>query len=417
MPSAKPSLELLRALTEEHVLRALMEHRRLTRAEIAGLTGISKPTISEGVRRLVEMGLVVDTGERSSGRGRAGSYHGLSPSCGAALVVSITPGAVTCECVDAFGDVVARSAVPLEHGAGAYAVERALRVALEQVDAAMTTSGSAGVGRRVRIAVVSAADPVDRITGRLVHLPDAPFLVGDLDPRSLLGDVVEGPVLVDNDVNWAARAEQAAGEAGAVGAAGSADFVYLYLDEGLGCAVVSDGEVRRGHSGLAGEIAHLVTEGPDGRASRLTEVFAQLGLRRGGSTAIDVRRLRARVAEAPTGDPTLEALAAAVSGVLEAAIALTDPAVVVVGGGWGREEAFVAALRRRSAGLTRPVPVAAAVVGDQPQLTGARAAAIDHLRDLIVGVVRRPGTEEDGPVDAPPTHVPSGSPKEVRQAL
>ena len=395
MPSAKPSLELLRALTEEHVLRALMDHRQLTRAEIAGLTGISKPTISEGVRRLVDMGLVVDTGERSSGRGRAGSYHALSPACGTALVVSITPGAVTCECVDAFGDVVASTAVPLEHGAGAYAVSRALRAALEQVDAAGTTSSSPRVGRGVRIAVVSAADPVDRATGRLVHLPDAPFLVGDLDPRSLLGDVVEGPVLVDNDVNWAARAEQAAGEAGAaasVGAAGSADFVYLYLDEGLGCAVVSDGEVRRGHSGLAGEIAHLVTEGPDGRATRLTEVFAQLGLRREGSTAIDVRRLRVRVAEAPTGDPTLEALAAAVSGVLEAAIALADPAVVVVGGEWGRDEDFVAALRRRSAGLTRPVPVAAAVVGDQPQLTGARAAAIDRLRDLIVGAVRSPGT-------------------------
>jgi len=62
MSSAKPSLDLLRSLTEEHVLRALMDHRRLTRAEIAAVTGISKPTISEGVRRLVEAGLVVDTG-------------------------------------------------------------------------------------------------------------------------------------------------------------------------------------------------------------------------------------------------------------------------------------------------------------------------------------------------------------------
>jgi predicted NBD/HSP70 family sugar kinase len=40
------------------------------------------------------------------------------------------------------------------------------------------------------------------------------------------------------------------------------DFVYLYLGEGLGCAVVSDGEVRRGHAGLAGKISHLITAGP-----------------------------------------------------------------------------------------------------------------------------------------------------------
>ena len=60
------------------------------------------------------------------------------------------------------------------------------------------------------------------------------------------------------------------------------DFVYLFLGEGLGCAVVSDGEVRRGHAGLAGEIAHVVTAGPDGVAMPLTEVFAALGLRRPG---------------------------------------------------------------------------------------------------------------------------------------
>ena len=52
MTAAKPSLDLLRSLTDEHVLRAFLAHGRLTRTEIAGLTGISKPTISESVRRL-----------------------------------------------------------------------------------------------------------------------------------------------------------------------------------------------------------------------------------------------------------------------------------------------------------------------------------------------------------------------------
>lgn len=265
MSSAKPSLDLLRSLTEEHVLRALMEHQRLTRAEVAALTGISKPTISEGMRRLVDAGVVVDTGERASGRGRAGSYYTLAPDCGSALVVGITPHGVVAEAVDAFGAVVAATEVALARDAGVGAVGLA-------VTQAATAVGTRVAGR-LRVAVVSAADPVDRATGRLVHLPDAPFLVGDLDAPSLLAAVVDGPVLVDNDVNWAARAEHGAGEAGAVG--GSRDFVYLYLDEGLGLAVVSDGEVRRGHSGLAGEIAHLTTQGPDGRATRLTEVFAQ----------------------------------------------------------------------------------------------------------------------------------------------
>jgi hypothetical protein len=44
------------------------------------------------------------------------------------------------------------------------------------------------------------------------------------------------------------------------------DYAYLYLDDGMGCAIVSDGEVRRGAGGLAGEVAHLITVGPRGGA-------------------------------------------------------------------------------------------------------------------------------------------------------
>jgi hypothetical protein len=78
---------------------------------------------------------------------------------------------------------------------------------------------------------VSAADPVDRATGRLVHLPDAPFLVGDLDPAEILAAYVDGPVIVDNDVNWAARAER-----DALAATPVSDFAYVFLGEGLGAA-------------------------------------------------------------------------------------------------------------------------------------------------------------------------------------
>ena len=62
---------------------------------------------------------------------------------------------------------------------------------------------------------------------------------------------------MDNDVNWAARAEPRRPAAGELD-----DFAYVHLGEGLGCAVVSDGEVRRGHHGLTGEIAHVLTTGP-----------------------------------------------------------------------------------------------------------------------------------------------------------
>jgi predicted NBD/HSP70 family sugar kinase len=358
MDRAKPSFELVSSLTDEHVLHALMRDRRLTRAELAVRIGISKPTAGESVRRLVERGLVVDTGERTPGgrgRGRVGSYYALSAEVGDALTVSIAPAGVVAECLDVYGDTIARAKRALDRPARPADLTAALWSAVAEVD----RGGS-------RVAVVSAADPVDRTSGRLIQLPDAPFLLGDLDPAEALGRYVSGTVIVDNDVNWAARAEQLGG-----------DFAYVYLGEGLGCAVVLDGEVRRGGSGLAGELAHVLTAGVDGRATPFIEVFGSLGLRRRGSTAIDpAKLLRA------TG--VHRVIGVAVSGVLAAIVALVDPKVIVIGGEWGSQPSIVEAIRTAFADQPRSVPVRPARVTTEPALAGARTDALERLRAEIV---------------------------------
>jgi predicted NBD/HSP70 family sugar kinase len=370
MTPAKPSLDLLRALTDEHVLRALIAEPRLTRAEIAARTGISKPTVGESVRRLAEAGLLRDTGERTTGRGRVGTYYALAADLGIALVVGIAPDGVVAEAVDVRGQVIAREVEEVGRPAHPRHVARALRAVAER---ALAGAGPA------RLAVVSAADPVDRSSGRLVHLPDAPFLVGDLSPVEILAPLVDGPVTVDNDVNWAARAERAAAGPGELD-----DFAYLYLAEGLGCAIVADGQVRRGHGGLAGEIAHVLTRGPGGRAVAFTEVFAELRLRRPESTAVDVPALLHAVDTDDRSAGVLAALAEAICGVLAALVALTDPRLVVVGGTWGTHPAVLRAVSHRSAVLPRPVPLRAAQIGAAPEQAGARDEALRDLRAAIL---------------------------------
>jgi len=384
MDPAKPSPDLARALTDERVLHALMQHRRLTRAELAALIGISKPTAGESVRRLTEAGLIADTGERTPGgrgRGRVGSYYALAANAGAALAVSIAPEGVVAEAVDAYGDVVGRFEREISRPARSVQVADAVGAVAAEI--------CESTGRTPSLAVVSAADPVDRATGRLVHLPDAPFLVGDLDPVEALAPHVAGPVVVDNDVNWAAQAE-----AVQTGAALD-DFAYLYLGEGLGCGLVNDGEVRRGASGLAGEIAHLVTIGPGSRAMTLTEVFAELGLHQPGTTAIDVDRLLA-ITAGPSREATAlrDALGRAVSGVIAAVVALTDPAAIVIGGRWGGDPGILEAIRDGFSQGPRHVPIRAAAVTGEAPLAGARRYAVARLRAAIVAAAQSPSTPD-----------------------
>jgi predicted NBD/HSP70 family sugar kinase len=374
--TSKPSLDLLTELTDEHVLSALIDEPRLTRAELAALTGISKPTIGESVRRLSEVGLIRDTGERTSGRGRVGSYYALVEGVGAGLTVSIAPEGIVAETVSARGEVLSRAVETVPRPARSAGVRSALQSAVESVRDATRPA--------IRLTVVSAADPVDRTTGRLVQLPDTPFLLGDLDAVATLAELVGGPVMVDNDVNWAALAERAAEPSASMD-----NFVYIYLGEGLGAAVISDGEVRRGHSGISGEIAHLITIGAGGRAVPFTEVFHQLGLRHTGSTAIDVPALITAVTTTgAAGRKVRNAIADAVCGVLAAAIALTDPAVIVIGGGWGSDPTVVEAVGESFAQLPRHVPLRPATVTHEAPLTGARHRAIQELRAAITGYRR-----------------------------
>jgi predicted NBD/HSP70 family sugar kinase len=217
-----------------------------------------------------------------------------------------------------------------------------------------------------------------------VHLPDSPFLIGELDPVAVLAPHVGGPVTVDNDVNWAALAERDAAQVPG-GAGPLTDFGYVFLGEGLGGAIVSGGEVTRGHAGLAGELAHVITIGPGQRAMPFVAVFGELGLRQAGSSAIDTGRLlRAVTGPEPQAGVLRDVIGQAVSGVVAALASLADPQVVIVGGPWGRHRVILEAITAALAGRPRRVALRAAGLSAEPSLAGARGDALRRLRSAIV---------------------------------
>ena len=108
---------------------------------------------------------------------------------------------------------------------------------------------------------------------------------------------------------------------------------------------------------LAGEIAHLVTAGPQGQAIRFIEVFGELALRQAHSTAIDVDRLLATAAGPdPRAATTRRALGQAISGVLAAVTALADPELIVIGGSWGSHPVILDTISTATARLPGAPP-------------------------------------------------------------
>jgi glucokinase len=100
---------------------------------------------------------------------------------------------------------------------------------------------------------VSAAGPVDNITGSIIHPPNMSY---DIIPiTGPLKNAFRCPVLLMNDCRAAV-----AGEAVAGAAIGFHHIVYITISTGIGGGVYTDGRVLLGRGGNAGEIGHFTVD-------------------------------------------------------------------------------------------------------------------------------------------------------------
>ncbi|WP_449066758.1 ROK family protein, partial [Planomonospora algeriensis] len=206
--------------------------------------------------------------------------------------------------------------------------------------------------RAVHAVVLGAPGLFHPATGSLLADNGVPGWRPDL-PR-VLGESLGAPVTLENEVNLAAVAEHRAGSA-----RGREDFVLLWLDDGVGAAVILGGRLRRGASGGAGEIGWIKLSGTP---------FCELAAPRPPASSASGR---------PGGQDH--------RGVL-AAVAVLDPGLVVLGGRTGRSggEDLAERVGGRLAALSpAPTLVRASTVEGNAVLHGAvfTALSIAH-RDV-----------------------------------
>jgi predicted NBD/HSP70 family sugar kinase len=215
------------------------------------------------------------------------------------------------------------------------------------------------------------------------------------------------PVVIENDVNLAAMAEQSDGAA-----AGADDFVLAWLGVGLGLATMLGGRLHRGTTGAAGEIGYLPVHGAPLHTDIRHPASGGFQFLAGGSA---VRELAARHGfEAPTpaeavraalGAPTsgagtggekeraeafLGELAHRVAVGVASVCVVLDPGLVVLGGEVGRAGGTILADRVAAAVASiwpsRPRVVPTSVPGE-PVLRGAMQAAVAQARTALLASV------------------------------
>jgi predicted NBD/HSP70 family sugar kinase len=361
-----PRLDLLRQMTDRAVFEAIALSGPTTRAELATRTGISKPTISLAVGRLLGAGIVAATGLQEGRRGRVATFYDIAAGAGIVVAAELDQAGIAVRTVDLAGRTLSETAHPPTPAGDSNAFAAALHAAVRQACSAPVLA----IG-------VSVANPVDPSTGRVVSLPDGPFPEGEIQPTEVLRDLLTGPILVDNDVNLAALAERRAGAARE-----ATSFVYLYLGAGLGAASHVGDTLVRGAHGFAGEVGWLPTSTEAGAT-----LARQLSGRAGpteGPPALDVVAMRRLLDAAPSTqrDAGIARLSSAAAYAAAALCAAVDPTLILLGGPLGGHVAlrqpFDDALRRY---WPHPPAVEVAELGDRAPLLGATFAALAAARE------------------------------------
>ncbi len=294
------------------------------------------------------------------------------------LAVDIGGTKILVGLVAAGGSVMAQRQAPTPAREGAEAI-----IATVAALAAQLLATAPGV-RRCGVGTAGVVGENGEITSATDHI--AAWAGTELSRR--LTDVLRLPTRVLNDVQAAGLAESRLGAA-----RGKRSALVLALGTGIGGAIVRDGVVVRGATGIAGSIGHHLSPLRQGRVCACGAVDHLEAYASGTGMQNEYERrtgrallLREIAALAAAGDAVANAVIVEAAEVLGAVIGsannLIDADVIVVGGGVAElGEVLLAPARaaavREALGASKHTPIVPAALGPMACLIGAALLAFD----------------------------------------
>ncbi|MFK4089112.1 ROK family protein [Kribbella sp. NPDC020789] len=366
-------------MSDDAILRLLLDGRARTRAELIGSSGLARSTVTSRIEALLTSGFVVPSGEAASTGGRPPARFRLNPTARLILAADVGATHLSVALTDLTGEILDRSTTPLNIAEGPEIV------LAEVVRTARSLLKAAGRSRADLVGTgVGLPGPVEHSTGRPNHPPIMPGW-DSYDVAGRLGRELPGPVLVDNDVNIMALGEHATEYADVE------HLLFVKVATGIGAGVISGGRLHRGAQGAAGDIGHIQTPGHTelcrcGNTGCLEAVASAAAIATrldvGGSQEI-VDLVRAGNTAATTA---VRQAGREIGTVLAAAVSLLNPSVIVVGGSLAQAgDNLLAGLRETI--YSRSLPLATKDLRVVPSRSGPdaplRGAAVLVQRQLL----------------------------------
>lgn len=253
------------ARNRQLVLAAIHRSAPLSRTELASVCGLTKQAIARIVDRLVDEGLVIEARRRQGLRGQPAIELEIDPEGMFSVGVDIDRDHLTIVAVDAIGNVRGRV-----HHERRFMLPEEFMTRLKE---ALSTFRRRRLVDESRLCGIGLAIPDWLGELQVIGRPDNYGLWTGFDVRGEIEALTPHPVFIDNDANAAAMGETDYGLGTEIGS-----FFYILANACLGGALVINGVVHRGASGLNGEIGWLPVvsdeEPTAGRIQPLGDIFS-----------------------------------------------------------------------------------------------------------------------------------------------
>jgi predicted NBD/HSP70 family sugar kinase len=341
-------------MNEQMLLRHIRVSGPVSRADLARISGLSKPTVSLALANVERAGLVRIAGQRTGVPGRTAQLYEVRPEAGFVLGLDIGLKYLRGAVADLAGEVRTRDSRKV--------VATSVRGRLaELVELADDLCARAGTARQAVTQTVIGTPGVYDPQRNSIALTGG--LAGWDRPAALTGlrEAFGPSVALENDVDAAALAERTHGYG-----RDCESFAFVHVGTGIGMGLVLGGRLHRGVHGVAGEIAFMpLAEGESAEARRrgpLEAAAAASGIVRAARKAGMRGPVSARsvFAAAARGDERAVAVVAdearLVASAICCVITVVDPGLIVLGGGIGQAPGFAAAVSAALAAMTPVLP-------------------------------------------------------------
>lgn len=375
----------MRGFNEQMVLKLVREQGPVSRAELARRSHLSRSTISSVVASLLAENYVYEIGIGDSQGGRRPIMLDFNERASIAVGIDIAASGVTMLLTDLRARVLQRSSERFDLIEGPDAclprIVTLFHAAVRSAGVEAASIGGIGVG---------VPSPISDSTRRRI-VPLAMPGWRDVPLRELLERTFERPILLDNDANLGALAEQAWGAA-----CGLTNVAYIYFGStGIGGGLILDGKLYHGQLGSAGEIGHITIDedGPICRCGANGCLEALIGvpalLARAAESGLMLTSVAELIVVAQAGNLIAQNVLAMAGAHLGVAIAsllnLLNPGGVVLGGELATagdlllDPLRATLVRRGLAAASQHVVLRPGTLGSDVIALGAAALAINNV--------------------------------------